>query len=298
MFKVNVAMSAQRFRFRLGDFDCLVISDGTFAYPSPAQNVFINFFVNAPSARLTQVLRRHNLDADSWTEYVSPYPCLVIDTGQHRVLIDTGAGSFSPTTGQLVSGLHAEGIQPTDIDRVILTHAHPDHVGGNLDRDGKLAFPNATYMIGRDEWTFWTAQPNLGDLPIDDHGKQILVHVAQSNLHPLRDRIDLIDPDEEIIPGIRCIAAPGHTPGHMAVEVTSARDQLLHIADTVLHPIHLEEPNWHSAVAIHPHQVADTRRRILTTASKEKTLTLASHFPFPGVGHVRRQGEGWRWQPI
>ncbi len=298
MFKVNDAMSAQHFRFRLGDFDCLVVNDGTYTYPSPAQNVFINFFVNAPPAHLRQVLRRHNLDPETWTEYVSPYPCLVIDTGRHHVLVDTGAGSFAPTTGQLVPGLHAAGIQPTDIDRVIVTHAHPDHLGGNLDRDGNPAFPNATYVIGRDEWTFWTSEPNLGDLPISDHGKEILVKVAHANLQPLRDQIELIGHDGEIVPGIRGIAAPGHTPGHMAVEVTSGRDQLLHIADTVLHPIHLEEPNWYSAVAIHPHQVADTRRRLFEAASKENTLTLASHFPFPGVGHVVQRGEEWRWQPI
>ena len=291
-------MNAERFRFSLGNFECIIVSDGTFTYPYPAQNVFINFFVNAPQERLKQVLKRHSLDPEKWEEYISPYPCLVINTGRHLVLVDTGAGNFAPTTGKLVPNLKAEGIKPADIDRVILTHGHPDHIGGNIGKEGKPTFPNASYLIRKDEWDFWTSKPSLDELKISDHGKELLVKVAQDNLLPLRDQIDLISHDTEIVPGIRSISAPGHTPGHMVIEVLSDSDQLLYISDTVLHPIHLEEPDWYSAVAIKPKQVVETRSRILDMASKENVLTLASHFPFPGLGHVLQKGERWRWQPV
>jgi glyoxylase-like metal-dependent hydrolase (beta-lactamase superfamily II) len=295
---VIYTLSAKSYRFNLGDFDCCVVSDGTFTYPSPAQNVFINFFVNASPVHLKQALKRHNLDPEIWEAYVSPYPCLVIKTAQHLVLIDTGAGSLAPTTGKLVPNLQAEGIQPKDIDSVILTHGHPDHIGGNIDKKGNPTFPNARYVMWKDEWEFWISEPNLGELTISDHGKELLVNVAQDNLLPLRDQIDLISHEMEIVPGIRGISAPGHTPGHMVVEVISGSDQLLYISDTVLHSIHLEEPDWYSAVAINPHQVVETRRRILDMASKEDVLTLASHFTFPCLGHVSQKDSAWHWQPI
>lgn len=291
-------MSQVSFPVQVGTFKCTVICDGTFIYPYPAQNAFINFFVNAPQEHLKQVLGRHNLDPERWEQYVSPYPCLVINTGQHLVLVDTGAGSLAPTTGKLIPNLQAEDITPTAIDRVILTHGHPDHIGGNIDTEGNPAFPNARYVLWKDEWEFWTSEPNLDDLKISDHGKELLVQVAQDNLLPLRDQIDLISHDTEIVPGIRVIFAPGHTPGHMVVEVLSGSEQLLYISDTVLHPIHLEEPDWYSAVAINSHQVVETRNRILDMASKENVLTLASHFIFPGLGHILKKEKGWQWQPI
>jgi len=291
-------MSSERYRFDVGSFKCVAVSDGTFAYPRPTQSVFINFFVNAPEDRLRQVLRDHNLVPERWEEYVSPYICLVISNGKELVLVDTGAGSLAPTTGRLISNLEAEGISPEDINTVILTHGHPDHIGGNIDSEGRPAFPNARYFMWKDEWDFWTSDFDLSDLKIDDHGKEILVKVAQNALHPIRDQIELIESEVEIKPGIRAISAPGHTPGHMAVAVVSDEAQLMHISDTVLHPIHMEQPEWVSSVAFDPEKVVASRFRLLNKAASEKSLVMATHFPFPGLGYVKEKEEAWKWQPI
>ena len=272
----------------------MVVSDGTFAYPHPAKI----FFVNAPKERLEQVLREHNLDPERREQYVSPYPSLVINTGQRRVLVDTGAGSLEPTTGRLIPNLQSEEIAPEDIDTVILTHGHPDHIGGNIDSRGKPAFPNARYIMWKDEWDFWTSEPDLAELDVDGHIKEVLITVARKNLPPIQDQLELVDHETEIVPGIRAVAAPGHTPGHMAVAITSDSEQLLYISDAVIHPIHLEQPEWYAAVDLAPEQVVTTRRRLLGRAAVEKPLVLAFHFPFPGLGHVVQKGEGWQWQPI
>ena len=290
-------MSNGTFRFETGKLECVAVSDGTLTYapptfPPPA----ILLFVNAPRERLEQVLLEHNLQPEQWGEWTSPYICLVVKTGDHLVLVDTGAGSLAPTTGKLLQNLKAEGIVPEDIDTVILSHGHPDHIGGNTDAQGKPAFPNARYVMWKGEWDFWTSEQ--AEQRLDEHVREILLKFARENLPPIQGQVDLFDRETEIVPGIRAVAAPGHTPGHMALEISSEGEQLLCISDAVLHPIHLEHPEWHAAVDFDPKRVVATRRRLLNRATSRKALVLASHFPFPGLGRVVKKGEGWQWQPI
>jgi glyoxylase-like metal-dependent hydrolase (beta-lactamase superfamily II) len=287
-------MNTENYHFKIGDFEGIVINDGTFAYPHPAAI----FFANAPQEQLGQMLPKHNLDPETWEVYVSPYPCLVINTGQHRVLIDTGAGDLAPTTGKLQQNLKQAGIRPEDIDTVILTHGHLDHIGGAVDAQGKPAFPKARYVMWKTEWEFWTHDPDISSLPIPDLFKQLILASTQKNLPPLQDRLELIDQETEIVPGIRAIAAPGHTPGHMAVAISSKGEQLWHLADTVAHPIHLEQPDWHLAFDMSPEETVATRYRLLQQAADSKAMVLLTHFPAPGLGHIIPNGERWQWQPI
>jgi glyoxylase-like metal-dependent hydrolase (beta-lactamase superfamily II) len=148
----------------------------------------------------------------------------------------------------------------------------------------------------QDEWDFWTSEQ--AELKLDEHVREVLLKFARKNLPPIQAQLDLVDHETEIVPGIRAIAAPGHTPGHMALAISSGDEQLLYISDTVLHPIHLEQPEWYAAVDFVPEQAIVTRRRLLNKAATEKTLVLAFHFPFPGLGYVVQKGEGWQWQPI
>jgi len=285
-------MSNKNFPFRLGTFECIVVSDGTHTYLHPVQ-IFVS--VNAPKKRLERVLREHNINPEHWKQYVSPYPSLVINTGQHLVLVDTGAGGLEPTTGKLIPNLQAEGIKPDDIDTVILTHGHPDHIGGNIDSEGRPAFPNARYVMWKDEWDFWTSEPNLAELDVPKHIRELLITVARNNLLPIQHQLDLLDHEAEIVPGIRAIAAPGHTPGQT---IASDNEQLLYLSDAVLHQIHLEQPEWYTAVDFAPEQVVTTRRRLLDWAATEKALVHAFHFPLPGLGYVTRNEEAWQWEPI
>jgi glyoxylase-like metal-dependent hydrolase (beta-lactamase superfamily II) len=282
-------------RFKIGAFNCTVVSDGTFTYKPPTFPPPITFlFANAQKEDLIKTVHKHNLDPEKWTEWTSPYLCLVINTGENIVLVDTGADGLGPNTGKLLQNLQINEISPGDIDTVILTHGHPDHIGGNTTSGGKSAFPDARFVMWKDEWDFWNSDE--AELRLE-HGKEVLLGFARSNLPPIRDQVDLVEHETEIVPGIRAIAAPGHTPGHMALSVSSWGENLLCVSDAFLHPIHVEQPEWYSIVDFSPERVVDTRRRLLGMAAREKALVFAFHFAFPGLGFATWSEEGWRWQP-
>ncbi|MDD1720477.1 MAG: MBL fold metallo-hydrolase [Euryarchaeota archaeon] len=288
----EVFMGHGVYKFNVGSFKCATLSDGSFTYPSSASLLF----THAPVEEVRAKLREHHIQLELWTEWISPYTCIAIDTGAHHVLIDTGGGSLGPDTGHLTHTLATAGITPTEVDSVIITHAHPDHLSGGVGADGASLFPCARFFIHRDEWKFWTSAPDLGALHAEEFVKQMLVTIAQEKLGAIRKQVTLVDGEHEVVPGIRALAASGHTPGHIALSVSSNNSRLLCLADTVLHPLHVEVPEWYASVDLNPERTVSTRYRLLSMAAHEKSLVHAFHFPFPALGYVIPHGERWRWQ--
>ena len=279
------------FSFRVGDIRCTIVNDGTFAYPDPGRL----FFENAARDELAETLARQGIDLGTWDKYISSYPSLVLQTAEHLVLVDTGMGSRMPTTGRLLSNLRVAGFHPNDFDTVILTHAHPDHAGGNLDAEGNPIYPNARWVMWRKEWDFWTDSPDLSALR-DDRYAGMMLDTARTSLPPIEPLLDLVEPGTEIVPGVTALAAPGHTPGQLALLVESGKDKLLAIADAIIHPVHVEHPEWVMPLDLLVDETVATRHELLNRAAEENMLVFAPHFDFPSLGRVLVADGGWRWQ--
>ena len=283
-------MNAKVFNFSVGDFKCVSISDGM----QPIEGDFLPAFFNGSAAdELAVALQRHGISPD---HYDLDCNCLLIDTGSERVLIDSGGGPFfDPHLGQLVPGLAATDYQPDDIDAIVLTHGHRDHVCGGVNQQGELIFPNARHIMARGEWEYWAKEVDIsamGERFIED------VEFARECLLAIESQLQLIEAGDEIAPGIRSIPTPGHTRNHISVAVNSGDERLICVADTMDVPLHIEQTTWHPAWDELPAEGIRSRGRLLQRAVEQEALIHGFHFPFPGVGRVRRDGEGWRFEPI
>lgn len=273
-------------RFRIGAIECQIIEDGEALYERET------FFPGRTDEEVGDYLDEHGM-------ITTPYSCLLVRAGEACVLIDTGIGELAATfdipAGKALSSLVAAGVEPADVDAVVISHCHPDHMGGVTKAEGDSRVPvfaNAEHWLWETEWRFWTSDESLAQLP------EILEGPARMHLPPLdaaglvRTTID----DKEIAPGVRLLPAPGHTPGHLVVALESENHSALYAADTVLHESQFEHLDWVTAVDAMPDLVVETRKRILGDAARERTVFIGFHLP--RIGRVSPSVDGYRLEPI
>lgn len=285
-------------RFRFGGFECTVVSDGMLEMGPARGN-----FPAADPAEVDALLTDHHLSPEDvrLNENI-----LIVDTGSELVQFDTGVGTdpalgrgfFGPRTGHAVPAMREAGIDPADIDVIALTHAHPDHAWGLVDPDGRPVYPNAVLAVSKAEFDHWTDLGKVGSAP-DEHRKDHF-RGAHKNLMPYAEagRIRWVEDGDEVATGIRAVATPGHSPGHVVYTITSGDETMVCWGDLCHHQVLLlQRPDWAFQFDFDGPGATAQRRRIYELVDEGRHAVLGYHFPFPGLGHLRRDRDGYTWLP-
>jgi glyoxylase-like metal-dependent hydrolase (beta-lactamase superfamily II) len=282
------------YRFAIGDVEAVVISDGGLSF----QPIQPTWAPEASKEELEGTLRSAFLPTDRLALDVNT---LLLNIGGELILVDSGAGKlFGPSLGKVRERLSAAGVEPAQVTGVVLTHAHGDHFGGLLDGDGKPVFANAAYFASKTEVDYWTgADPDMSKLRLPEESKKVFAANAKRYFGAIKDRLNPVLPGQKIVPGLEVVGTPGHTPGHIALLVSSGKETLLNSADTVNHhALMFSHPEWTTAFDSDPKMAAETRRKMLDRAAADGLRVLGYHLPFPGIGHVRTvKGGGFEWAP-
>jgi glyoxylase-like metal-dependent hydrolase (beta-lactamase superfamily II) len=275
------------YRVMLGDFEITPVSDGTVDLP-------VDKLLREKPAQVQAALAKSFLKVPLETSANA----FLVNTGTKLVLIDSGAGAlFGPTLGKFVANLKAAGYQPEQVDEVYITHFHGDHVGG-LVQDGKPVFPNATIRANKAESDYWLSQTNMDKAPAD--GKNgFKGAMAMLNPYASAGKFKPFDGDTELVPGISAHAAKGHTPGHTTYMVESRGQKLLLIGDLIhVAAVQMENPAVTIQFDSDEKAAGAARKKEFDAAAKAGYLVGGAHLQFPGLGHLRSEGKGYRWVPV
>lgn len=276
------AAPASVHRYKVGSVEITAILDGVW----PVEKPETIFGTNQKPEDVAALLQANFLPADKMAIGFTP---VVVNTGKELVLFDTGRGSANG--GQLAATLAAAGFTPEQIDIVVITHCHPDHIGG-VAADGKASFPNARYVIGETEYAFWSAPERLSG-PTEGAAK-----LVAANVTPFKDKMTFLKNDSEVVPGIRAIDAPGHTPGHMGFHIESEGKRLLLGGDFCNHYVlSLQRPDWEVKFDADKATAAATRKTLLGMLASDRIPFTSYHMPFPSVGFIETASEGYRFVP-
>jgi glyoxylase-like metal-dependent hydrolase (beta-lactamase superfamily II) len=292
---------AQFYRHEIGGYELIALSDGGINYPAAM------ILGNVPPEGVAQYrLPERQIFID--------YTILLVKAGDKLVLNDVGAGDLgnpadnifpgldhtTSRTNLVVPSLQAAGIDPADIDIVLITHAHPDHIAGLHDAEGNLVFPNAQYYVPQKEWDYWvSADPSAVEAEALRQHLELLVNAARAAFNAIRDKVTLVQGDEEVVPGVKFEATHGHTPGHVMVTISGGDQKVYNISDVVVHPLFLEHPEWAPAIDMDAGRADETRRRFFAQAAEENALVFGHHLgPFPNLGHIVKQDGSWKWYPM
>jgi len=279
-------------KIKIGNINCSLFRDLMFTY------LVKDFFINASPDELNQSLKKYHIDSGN---IPSPFIALLLQFDDKKVLVDTGIGFLEKPLifrgesyvfqGRLQQLLQKENIKKEDITDIIITHFHPDHIGGLFTEEVKLNFPNAQVHMHEEEWNYWhssqsESQPALFKYFIEKN----ITPLKSLNLHLFKG--DFVD----LLPGIIAVETHGHTPGQIALTIHSENQNLLYISDAFLHPLHIERLDWQTNYDWEQLKAKQSRIKLLELAYKENMLVNAFHFDFPGLGRVDKFGNNWIWK--
>jgi glyoxylase-like metal-dependent hydrolase (beta-lactamase superfamily II) len=272
--------------FQLGDFRVTTVLDGG----RPSDGPHPIFGEDQEAADVAELMEANFLPSD---QFVNGFAPVIIDTGAEKVLFDTGLGEGARANGlgQLRERMQAAGHQPDEIDIVVLTHFHGDHIGGLME-GGEPAFANARYVAGQAEYDFWTAPERAEGQTAN------AAQAVEANVVPLAENMTFIADGDEVVSGISAVAAFGHTPGHLAFSVESDGRRLMLIADAANHYIaSLMRPDWHVRFDMDKEMAVETRKRLFDMIATDRIPFIGYHMPFPAVGYVEKVDPGYRYVP-
>lgn len=277
--------AANHHRVKLGNFEITAIRDGALTLPGPHPI----FGQNIKAGELQDLAEKNFLPRD---KFVLGFTPVLVNTGNELIMFDAGNGGKTgrrPKAGMLASRLKAAGFNPADVDIVVVTHFHPDHIGGLMEGDKPL-FPNARYVTGEAEYNFWTHGDRAS-------GPTARVHkLVNANVKPLAEKATFIKPGADVVTGITSIDAFGHTPGHMAYNIESNGRRLVLTADTCNHfVVSMQRPDWHVRFDAQKEKAAKARKTIFGMIAADKVPFVGYHMPFPSIGYVEPLGPGFRY---
>jgi glyoxylase-like metal-dependent hydrolase (beta-lactamase superfamily II) len=276
------------YRYRIGDVEVTAIHDGI------ARRPLEGLVRNAPLDEVKKAMEERFLPTDALPITFTP---LVLRTGGRTVVVDTGNGdSGAPTSGRFIPGLRAAGIDPKDVNTVVISHFHGDHINGLRLKDGTWVYPNAEILVPAPEWAFWMSDDRMNQAP---EGMKGAFQNVRRVFGPVAKDVKQYEAGKEVAPGVAALALYGHTPGHMGFTVGSGRESMIVVSDTTNHPaLFVRNPDWAAVFDMDPDQARQTRRRLFDQAAADRTRLAFFHAPFPASGHVVKDGNGYAFVPI